>query len=84
MLMSNDLIISLRTPLYFPEGNGSIRLDILVHKYQIAETYKLSIYVYKKGTLLNKYASAHTPSVLKRLAGWVRDFGTKPEKVKNG
>lgn len=82
--MSNDLRISLRTPLYFKEGNGSIRLDILVHKYRALQTYKLSIHVYKQGYLLNKYENAHAFEVLKRLASWVRDYGTKPEKAKNG
>lgn len=79
----NSQTISLRTPLYFPEGNGSIRLDILVHKYKILQTYKLTLNVYKKGQLLETYENLNILAVLKELTRWVRDFGTKPEKEKN-
>lgn len=81
--MPNDLTISLRMPLYFPDGNGSLRLDIPVRRYEVLASYTFALSVYKKGVLLEEYRSPSFLNVLREIERWYRDFGTKPEKVTN-
>lgn len=66
--MSNT--ISLRMPLLFPEGNGSLRLDILVQKYGHLVNYTYSCHVYKQGRKIEEYQTERIFKMLKHLSKW--------------